>query len=105
MRGVAQGPDALHPAGLPPIVASQIDTNEFYSLDVRATKSLQVRRSQRIEVIAQVFNVLGRKNLVAVPGGNTLPSAWITNALSDQFGRILNAGNMRQAEVAVRYVW
>ena len=45
------------------------------------------------------------KNLVAVPGGNTLPSAWITNALSDQFGRILNAGNMRQAEVAVRYVW
>jgi len=44
-------------------------------------------------LIAQVFNLLNRKNLLAV---------WQTNALSPAFGTIPSASNMRQAEVAVR---
>jgi hypothetical protein len=40
-----------------------------------------------------VFNLFGTDNLEA---------AWNTNALSDSFGRILQAFNRQQAELAVR---
>ncbi len=81
--------------GLAPISASQIGTNEYYGLDMRASKSFAVRRTgQKVELIGQVFNLLNRKNLLA---------AWTSNALSNVFGTISSAANMRQAEVAVRF--
>jgi hypothetical protein len=89
-------PNALNPRGLGPIDPGQFDTNEFFSLDVRATKVLPLSDRQRIEVIAQVFNLLNRKNLLA---------AWTTNSLSNVFGTSSSAGPMRQAELAVRFAW
>ena len=80
--------------GLAPIPASQISTNEFYGLDVRASKSIQISADRKVEVIGQVFNLLNRTNLLA---------AWITNALSSSFGTIASAANARQAELAVRF--
>jgi len=82
--------------GLAALPASQIDTNEIFNLDMRVTKAFVVSDRQRIEVIAQVFNLLNRINL--------LP-AWNTNALSNVFGTTTSASNMRQAEIAVRYAW
>ena len=79
---------------LAPIAESQIATNEFYGLDMRATKSFAVSDTRRVEVFLQVFNVLNRKNLL---------QAWTTNALSSVFGTIQSASNMRQAEVAARF--
>jgi hypothetical protein len=79
---------------LAPIPESQLATNEFYGLDIRATKAFPISTTKRVEVIAQVFNVLDRKNL--------LP-AWTTNALSSVFGTIQSASNMRQAELALRF--
>lgn len=81
---------------LGPLPASQIDTNEYYSIDLRMTKAFQVRSQQRVELIAQVFNVLNRTNLL---------QAWTTNALSPAFGTSVSASNMRQAEVAVRFTF
>jgi len=79
--------------GLRPVPASQIDTNRYNGLDMRASKAFPLGGNRRFELIGQVFNVFGSDNLEA---------AWNTNALSDSFGRILSATNRQQAEVAVR---
>jgi len=81
-------------AGLAPLAVSQISTNEYYSLDVRASKSIPISAGRRVEVIGQVFNLLNRTNLLAL---------WTTNVRSNAFGTSVSAANMRQAEVAVRF--
>jgi len=86
--------------GLAAINAAQIDSNGFNSLDLRLSKSVAVTHSQHVEFIAQIFNVLGRNNLLP-PGAG----AFVENALSDSFGRILSAQNRQQAELAIRYTW
>jgi hypothetical protein len=78
------------------IPAAQINTNEFYGMDLRASKSIRLSASRRVELVAQVFNLLNRTNLLA---------AWQTNALSSSFGTITSAANKRQAEVAVRFLF
>jgi hypothetical protein len=80
--------------GLVAIPESRLNTNEFYSLDVRGSKSIPLSAGRKVELIAQVFNVMNRKNLLA---------AWQTNATSPAFGSIPSAGNMRQAELALRF--
>ena len=80
-----------------PIALSQINTNEFYGLDVRASKSVRLTQNRRVELIAQVFNVLNRTNLT--PGA----VGWQTSALSQVFGTLSSALNKRQAELAVRF--
>jgi hypothetical protein len=79
---------------LPPIPESQINTNEYYGLDLRASKSVRLTGNRRVELIAQVFNLLNRTNLLA---------AWQTNALSSSFGIISSAANKRQAELGIRF--
>ena len=88
--------------GLAAIPASQIDTNDYNALDVRVTKSLPLGGGRKLDLIAQVFNVFGTNNLLASGGG---AGGWVTNALSDSFGRILTALNRQQAELAVRVAW
>ena len=81
---------------LAPIPASQIDSSLVSSLDVRASRPIFVRNEKRLEVIGQVFNVLGHLNLNA---GNT------SRADSSNFGKILGASNLQQAEFAARFVF
>ena len=73
----------------------------FNSVDLRASKSLKLFGSQRVEFIGQLFNLFGRDNLL-IPGG---AGTYVENALSDSFGRILSAQNRQQAELAIRYTW
>lgn len=84
-------------SGLAPIPASQIQPSDFNNLDIRASKSFALSTGTRLELIAQVFNALGRDNLNA--------SGRVTNALSNGFGRILSAGPRQQTELAVRLAW
>jgi hypothetical protein len=81
--------------GLLALPVSQIDTNEVYVLDMRVSKSIRISNDRRVELVAQVFNLLNRKNLLA--GG------WVTNARSNTFGSSVSAGPMRQAELGVRF--
>jgi hypothetical protein len=81
------------------IPESQIDTNEFYGLDLRASKSIRLTQTQRVELVAQVFNVFNRTNLT--PGA----AGWQTNALSASFGTLSSALNKRQAELGIRFVF
>jgi hypothetical protein len=81
---------------LPAIPASQIDSSRFNSLDLRASRPFFVKGERRVDAIAQIFNVFGVTNLT---GGNT------TSGASANFGRILGASNLQQAELAVRIVF
>jgi hypothetical protein len=85
--------------GLQPISASQFDTNAYGRWDVRVSKAIPFGGSRRLELIGQVFNVLGSDILLPVGG------EFATNALGDSFGRILEAQARQQAELAVRVVW
>jgi hypothetical protein len=84
---------------LAPIPESQIESNQLRQLDLRVSKAITTGRGTRVELIGQVFNVLGRDNL----GG--LSSQYITNVRSDSFGRILTSLPRQQGEVAVRFVF
>src|SRR5262249_14783987 len=42
---------------LGPIPESQLSTNEFYGLDMRASKSVLLGAGRRVELVAQVFNL------------------------------------------------
>lgn len=82
--------------GMAALPVSQIDTNEYASLDVRASKSFSLGGRQTLELMAQVFNLLGRDNL---------QPTWSTNALSNAFGRIQQGLNRQQAELVFRYAF
>jgi hypothetical protein len=85
--------------GLAPISESQIDSTFFNRLDLRISKAFVLGGVRKIELIGQVFNVLGRDNL----GGPS--TAYVTNVRSNAFGRILTAQPRQQGEVAVRLVF
>jgi len=54
--------------GLAPIPASQLDSNDYNAVDVRVNKSFALGGRRKIDLIAQVFNLLGRDNLAASGG-------------------------------------
>ena len=84
---------------LAPISESQIDSSLFSRLDLRVSKAFVLGETRKIELIGQVFNVLGRDNL----GG---PSTFYqTNVRSDAFGRIQAAQPRQQGELAIRFVF
>ncbi|MEP7305423.1 MAG: TonB-dependent receptor [Acidobacteriota bacterium] len=87
--------------GRTPVSVDQIDSNRYNSLDVRVTRTFRLSGTKKIEVIAQVFNLAGTSNLLASGG----VGGYVTNALSDSFGKILQAGNKQQAEFAARVAW
>ena len=81
--------------GLAPIPDSQIQTDRYSSVDVRFAKAIQIPGQTRVELIAQVFNILGTDNLNAPFSGGQ-----VTNALSSSFGQIQTAKNRQQGELA-----
>jgi hypothetical protein len=84
---------------LAPISESQIDSSLFSRLDLRVSKAIVLGETRKIELIGQVFNILGRDNL----GG---PSTFYqTNVRSDAFGRIQAAQPRQQGELAIRFVF
>lgn len=85
--------------GLGPIPADQIASNRYNNVDLRFSKSIRVGGMNRIELALQLFNVFGTDNLLDV--GDT----WVSNALSNAFGKILTAQNRQQAELGVRFVF
>jgi len=69
------------------------------NVDMRLSKNIRLGGERRAEVVLQIFNVFGTTNRLDVGGG------WVTNALSDAFGRILTAQNRQQAELGFRFVF
>jgi hypothetical protein len=92
--------DATHPNGYAPLTDSQFDTNGINRMDVRVSKSFPLSGSRKLELIAQVFNLLGHDNLIYLGG-----LGWQENALSSSFGKIQTSQPRQQGEVAVRVVF
>lgn len=91
-----------------PITASQLDSNDYNAVDMRVNKSFALGQHRKLELIMQVFNLFGRDNLAASGGAggqNGVPPGWTLNVRSDVFGRINQAYNRQQAELAVRFGW
>jgi hypothetical protein len=82
--------------GLGPLAVSVIDSSRFNSFDLKLSRAFFVREQRRLEVIGQAFNLFGVTNLT---GGNT------GAANSPNFGKILGASNLQQAELAVRFAF
>jgi hypothetical protein len=87
--------------GLAPVPASQIDSSRFNSLDLKLSRAFFVREQRRLELIGQAFNLFGVTNLGA--DGNHTGTTGAAN--SPNFGKILAAGNLQQAELAARFVF
>jgi hypothetical protein len=79
--------------------ASQIESDDYQRMDVRVSKAFPVGDGRRVEVIGQIFNLLGATNLGGIGVGRQ------TNALSNAFGRILGAQPRQQGELAIRVTW
>lgn len=82
--------------GLGALAASVIDSSRFNSFDLKLSRAFFVREQRKLEVIGQAFNLFGVTNLT---GGNT------GAANSPNFGKILGASNLQQAELAARFVF
>jgi outer membrane receptor protein involved in Fe transport len=81
-------------APLAPLPSTQIDSSRFDSFDIVISRPIYVRDKYRIDAKGQCFNLFGTTNLT---GGTT------TSASSANFGKILNASNLQQAELALRF--
>jgi hypothetical protein len=85
---------------LAPLPASQIDSNDYYGLDLRASKQLAIGGGRKLELSLNVFNVLNRTNLLS-----NVNSSIITNALAPNFGQIQSSYPKRQAQLGVRFTF
>jgi hypothetical protein len=81
---------------LAPLTTGQIDSSRFDSFDIVISRPIVVRDRFRVEAKGQAFNLFGTTNLT---GGTT------TSASSANFGKILNASNLQQAEFALRFAF
>lgn len=86
--------------GLLPLDFSQIDSSAINMLDARLSKNFALKKSLRMEVMVQAFNLFNQKNLQGQFTGGR-----VSNALSSQFGRIVTARPGRQVELAVKFNW
>jgi hypothetical protein len=82
--------------GLAPIATLVNNSNAYNRVDARFSKALSLSGNRRVELIAQVFNIFGTRNL----GG--IGATFTGNALSNTFGQYTTAQYRQQAELAVR---
>ena len=84
--------------GLAAIPASQLETSDFNRVDIRVSRNFALPSGTSVELLAQVFNLFGRDNLIGGTGG-----AFVNNALSNSFGRYTVAGARQEAEIGIRF--
>ena len=92
-------------AGRPVVNGSFIDRNsgtgpDFFSLDLRVSRTFRFGARLRVEALAEVFNVTNRMN-VATMNGNFGAGAYPTNP-SPTFGQITAVGDPRSAQLGLR---
>jgi hypothetical protein len=84
--------------GLAPISASQPQSSEYNRFDVRVSRGIAIGGGRTVDLVAQVFNLFGRDNLVGGTGGT-----FVANSLSASFGRYTVAAPRREAEVGISF--
>ena len=84
--------------GLAPISASQPQSSDYNRFDVRVSRGIAIGGGRTVDLVAQVFNLFGRDNLVGGTGGT-----FVANSLSASFGRYTVAAPRREAEVGISF--
>jgi hypothetical protein len=92
-------------AGRPIVDGAFIDRNsgvgpDFFSLDLRASRTFRMTPRLAIEGFVEAFNLTNHVNVVTV-NGNFGPGAYPTTP-SPTFGQITAVGDPRSFQVAVR---
>jgi len=87
-------------SNLAPVAEDRIESSRINIVDLRASKSVRVAGTARVELVAQLFNLFNTKNLQSQYGGGR-----VGNALSANFGRILTARDGTQGELAIKVAW
>jgi hypothetical protein len=82
------------------VAESTIESSRINIVDLRASKTVRLGGTGRLDLVAQVFNLFNTKNLQSQYGGGR-----VGNALSPSFGRILTARDGSQGELAVKLAW
>jgi hypothetical protein len=83
---------------LAPIPASQLQSSNFNRFDIRVSRSINFGGTRSVDLVAQVFNVFGRDNLIGGTGGGA-----VNNALSNTFGKYTIAAPRQDAEVGISF--
>jgi hypothetical protein len=81
--------------GLTPVSAAMLVNNREDEVDLRAARTIQLGETRRLEVIGQVFNLLGTYNYTGVN----------TNLRSTSWGAATGAGPLQQAELALQFTF
>jgi hypothetical protein len=91
--------------GLAPIPLSQLESNRYNQLDARISKNINLGERYRIELIGQLFNVLGTNSYGGV--GTTQQSNASTGSATSPgtLGTFTAALPKQQGELAVRFVF
>ena len=83
---------------LAPISATQIQNSTFNRFDIRLSRAIALGGGRSVDLVAQVFNVFGRDNLIGGTGGT-----FINNSLSNAFGQYTVAAPRQDAEVGISF--
>jgi outer membrane receptor protein involved in Fe transport len=83
---------------LSPIPASQLQSSNFNRFDIRVSRSINLGGARSVDLVAQVFNVFGRDNLVGGTGGGA-----VNTATSNAFGKYTIAAPRQDAEVGISF--
>jgi hypothetical protein len=83
---------------LAPIPATQLQSSDFNRFDLRVSRAVAIGGGRSVDLVAQVFNLFGRDNLVGGTGGT-----FVNNALSNAFGKYGVAGPRQEAEVGISF--
>ena len=83
---------------LAPIPAGQLQSSNYNRFDIRLSRSIGIPNGRSVDLVAQVFNVFGRDNLIGGTGGT-----FINMALSNSFGKYSVAAPRQEAEVGISF--
>lgn len=79
--------------GLPVVSAADVANERVNEFDLRASRGFSLGEARQLEVIGQIFNLLGTYNYTGVT----------TNLRSRAWGQPTNAGPLQQAELAIKF--
>jgi len=83
---------------LAPIPASQLQSSNFNRFDIRLSRSIGIPGGRNVDLVAQVFNVFGRDNLIGGTGGGA-----VNFATSNAFGKYTIAAPRQDVEVGISF--
>jgi hypothetical protein len=84
--------------GLAPIPEAQLQSSDYNRFDMRVSRGFAIGGTRSVDLVAQVFNLFGRDNLIGGTGGT-----FVANSLSASFGRYTVAAPRREAEVGISF--